>query len=72
MNPMNFMQGINNPKQLIMAMIGQNGNPMISRLIEMAEQGKSEEVESFARNIFKEKQRNFDEEFSRFMKQIKK
>lgn len=72
MNPMNFMQGVNNPKQLIMAMMGQNSNPMITMLMEMAEQGKSEEVENFARNIFKEKQRNFDEEFSRFMKQIKR
>ena len=57
--------------QMIMNMLGKNSNPMISNLIEMAEKGDNQGIENFARNLFKEKGKNFDDEFANFMKQVK-
>lgn len=71
MNPMqmlNQIRNIKNPQQLIMSAFANNTpNPMIGKLIKLAEQGKDKEVEQFARNLFKDKNRNFDEEFAKFM-----
>lgn len=72
MNPMEFMQGIKDPKQFVMNMIGQNSNPMIGQLMQMAKNGNTQEIETFARNMLKEKGRNFDTEFSEFMSKIKR
>lgn len=52
-------------------MIEKNTNPMISNLIKMAKEGNSKGVEEFARNICKERGRNFDDEFSKFMSNFK-
>ena len=72
MNPMEIMQGIKDPKQFVMNMIGQNSNPMIGQLVQMVKKGNTQEIETFARNILKEKGRNFDTEFSDFMTKIKR
>lgn len=75
MNPMEMMKVFMNkggsPQQMIMNMLGKNSNPMISNLIEMAEKGDNQGIENFARNLFKEKGKNFDDEFANFMKQVK-
>ena len=71
MNPMEFLKGIKNPKQFVMNMIGQNQNPMIGQLMNLAKTGDSKQIESFARNICKERSIDFDKEFADFMKQIK-
>lgn len=42
------------------------GNPIFSNLIQMAENGDNKGVEDFARNIMKEKGKDFDKEFSEF------
>lgn len=61
----------NNPQQLIMQMIEKNTNPMIGNLIKMAKEGNTKGVEEFARNICKERGKNFDDEFSKFMNNFK-
>lgn len=60
-----------NPQQVIQNMIGNNTNPMLNNLINMAQNGDTKGVENFARNIFKEKGRDFDKEFSDFMNNFK-
>ena len=75
-NPLNtiknyFMKG-GNPQQLFARFMQQNRNPMINNLIQMAQSGNTKELENFARNACKEKNINFDIEFSNFMKNFKK
>lgn len=72
MNPMQMMsmlKNIKNPQQLLMqAFSTKSANPMITNLMEKANQGDTKSVEEFARNFCKERGINFDEEFSKFMK----
>ena len=73
-NPMQFMnmlKGIKNPKEAVINMIKSNNNPMIKNLVEMAEKGQNDKIEEFARNLFKEQNRDFDKEFGEFMKNFK-
>ena len=73
-NPMQFMnllKGIKSPKDAVSNMIKTNNNPMVKNLVKMAEKGDSQGIENFARNLFKEQNRNFDEEFGEFMKNFK-
>ena len=73
-NPMQMIEtlkGIKDPKQAVMNIAKNNTNPMIKNLIDMAEKGDNQGIENFARNIFKEQGRNFDEEFSEFTKNFK-
>lgn len=75
MNPIEIIKGFMNkganPQQIIANMINQNSNPMMQNLMKMAQNGNTQEVENFARNICKEKGIDFDKEFSNFMKQIR-
>lgn len=76
-NPMDMVRGIAGksatPQEFLMkTMMGNNSNPMINRLINMAQNGNSKEIETFARNIMKEKGRDFDKEFSEFMNNMKR
>lgn len=61
----------NNPQQMVMQMIEKNTNPMVGNLIKMAREGNTKGVENFARNICKERGKNFDDEFSKFMNNFK-
>ena len=73
-NPMQFMnmlKGIKNPKDVVINMIKSNNNPMIKNLVEMAEKGDNEGVENFARNLYAQQGKNFDEEFKNFMNNFK-
>lgn len=73
-NPMQFMnmlKGIKSPKDAVINMIKSNNNPMIKNLVEMAEKGDNEGVENFARNLYAQQGRNFDEEFKDFMNNFK-
>ena len=74
MNPMQILQSFlgrgMSPQQIINQMPG-NKNPMITNLMNMMKTGDSKGVEAFARNIFKEKGRDFDKEFSEFKKNFK-
>ena len=60
-----------NPQQIIANMINKDSNPMMQNLMKMAQNGNTQEVENFARNICKERGIDFEKEFSNFMKQIR-
>ena len=70
MNPMEFMKGIKNPKQFVMNMLKQNQNPMAMQLMQMVNNGNTNQIEQFARNVCKERGMDFDKSFTEFMKQI--
>ena len=73
MNPMQMLQNFItrglSPQKIVEQMAGTN--PMISNLIKMMNSGNANGVETFARNMFKEKGRDFDKEFSEFRSKFK-
>lgn len=73
MNPIQILQSFIakglSPQRIVEQMMGDN--PMIANLIKMASSGNTSGVEDFARNMFKEKGRNFDKEFSEFRSKFK-
>ena len=65
----NFVtQGLS-PQKIVEQLDG--NNPMMANLIKMANSGNTSGVENFARNMFKEKGRDFDKEFSEFRSKFK-
>ena len=67
-----FMEQQGSPKELLLNFMQRNGsNPMINNLIQMAKDGNTQQVETFARNLFREHGRDFDAEYQNFIKQIK-
>lgn len=74
-NPMELIQRIRqgeNPQQLMMGILEQGAagnNPIYANLLQMAKDGRTHEIEAFARNVAKEKGIDFDKEFSKFKKQ---
>lgn len=73
-NPMELIQQIRqgkNPQQLLMGILesGASSNPIMANLLTMAKEGRTSDIEAFARNIAKEKGIDFDKEFSKFKKQ---
>ena len=73
MNPMQMLQNFITkglyPQKIAEQMTG--NNPMMANLIKMANAGDTEGVEKVARNMFKEKGRDFDKEFSEFRSKFK-
>lgn len=73
MNPMQMLQNFIargfSPQKIVEQIAG--GNPMVTNLIKMASSGNASGVENFARNMFKEKGRDFDKEFSEFRSKFK-
>ena len=70
-NPMQLIQMIRNgqnPQQLMMSVLEQRtkGNPLYENLYNLAQQGKTGDIEKIARTIFKEKGLDFDKEFNSF------
>lgn len=73
-NPINMikmMMGKMSPKDMAMKMIENNSNPVFANLIDMANRGDTKGVEEFARNICKEKNIDFDKDFTDFMNNFK-
>lgn len=69
----NFIRQQGNPKELLINFMQQNNsNPMINNLIKSAQKGDFTQVETFARNVFKEQGRDFDKEFSEFKNYLKR
>lgn len=68
MNPVQMLQSFIakglSPQKIAEQMVG--NNPMMANLVKMANNGDTVGVEKVARNIFKEKGRDFDKEFSEF------
>lgn len=73
MNPMQMLQNFItkglSPQKIVEQMAG--NNPMMVNLIKMANAGDTGGVEKVARNMFKEKGRDFDKEFSEFRSKFK-
>lgn len=73
MNPMQLIQSFIakglSPQKIVEQFAG--NNPMMSNLIKMANSGDTQGVETFARNMFKEKGRDFDQEFETFRKNFR-
>ena len=63
---MNMLKSIKNPKEAVINMIKSNNNPMIKNLVEMAEKGQNDKIKEFARNLFREQNKDFDQEFNNF------
>lgn len=59
------------PKELVQKAVGNNKNQTINELVKWAENGDTRDLENFARDAFKEQGRDFDKEFSEFMKNFK-
>lgn len=73
-NPMELIAQIRqgkNPQQLMIGILEANAasNPIYANLLSMAKDGRTADIETFARNVAKEKGIDFDKEFSRFKKQ---
>jgi len=62
------MQGLT-PENIVMKYAG--NNPMFKNLIEMQKQGNIEGIETFARNLYKQKGRDFDEEYAKMRNILK-
>ena len=59
MNPMQMLQGMKNPQQLLQQIVGNNSvmsNPMARNAMQMAQKGDSKGIEQMARNLCKEKE----------------
>ena len=73
MNPIQMLQNFImkgfSPQKIVEQIAG--SNPMMSNLMKMANAGDTSGVENFARNMFKEKGRDFDKEFSEFRSKFK-
>lgn len=57
-----------NPKQFVYNIVENNmgSNPLFANLLNLAKSNKTAEIETVARNIFKEKGLDFDKEFNAF------
>ena len=70
-NPLEMLKAIKDPQKFVLNMLGGNNNPMLNNLKKMANNGNKRGIEDFARNLFKEQNRDFDKEFNEFMNNIK-
>ena len=74
MNPMQILQSFISkglsPQKIAEQMIG--NNPVMANLVKMANAGDTDGVKKVARNIFKEKGRDFDKEFLEFKNKFNK
>ncbi len=73
MNPMNLIkqymfQGLT-PKNILSKM--SINNPILNNVINMAQNGDTKGVETFARNICKQRGLDFDTEFNKFKNTLK-
>lgn len=73
MNPINMikqymMQGLT-PKGILSKM--SINNPILTNVMDMAQNGDTKGVETFARNICKQKGLDFDTEFNKFKNNLK-
>lgn len=74
-NPMQIIQmirGGQNPQQLIFSMLQNQmgGTPMGNNLISMVQNGQTQDIEKFARNLLQSRGLDFDTEFSKFKSQM--
>lgn len=65
----NFISRGGTPRSLIENVF--ISNPMIKNLVNLAKSGNQQNIETFARNLFNEKGRDFDKEFTEFKSNFK-
>ena len=74
-DPMKLIQMIkngNNPQQLMMSVLeGQaQSNPIYANLTQMAKQGRTQDIERFARNLAESQGLDFDKELTAFRQKV--
>lgn len=74
-NPMQLIQLIkngNNPQQLLMSVLQQQGNnnPILQNAMNLAQKGNVSGLEMIARNLAQQKGLDFDKEFANFKNQL--
>lgn len=70
-NVVQMLQQGQNPQQIVMSILQQQqNNPMAANLINLAQQGNTQELEKIARNITKEQGKDFDTEFKAFRQRL--
>lgn len=64
------IRGGRNPQQLMLSILESQAatNPIYANLRDLAREGRTVEIEAFARNLAKEQGIDFDKEFSLFKK----
>lgn len=70
-NPMEFFKifkAMKNPQEAIIEMAGGNNNPILKNAIDMAKNGKNDDLMQLAQNLCKEKGIDFEKEFNKFSK----
>lgn len=65
-----MMKTIKNPQQAVNQFMQNNSNPVFNKLINMANSGDEEGLKNFARNMYKEKGLDFDQEYQNFQSMI--
>lgn len=72
MNPMqmiqNYMTKGMTPKGIVKSMA--RNNPMLNNLIQMADKGDNKGLETFARNVLKERGMDYDKEMEKMKKTL--
>ena len=73
-NPMDFfkmIKAIRNPQEAIIEMAGGNNNPILKNAIDMAKNGKNDDLMQLAQNLCKEKGIDFEKDFNKFSQDYK-
>lgn len=70
-NPMQIIQMMKsgqNPQQMLMQMLSEQAqnNPIAANIFKMAQEGRTGDIETFARNYFASQGKDFDKEFNAF------
>ena len=73
-NPMDFfkmIKAMKNPQEAIIEMAGGNDNPILKNAIDMAKNGKNDDLMQLAQNLCKEKGIDFEKDFNKFSQDYK-
>lgn len=73
-NPMEFFKifkVMKNPQEAIIDMAGGNNNPILKNAIDMAKNGKNDDLMQLAQNLCKEKGIDFEKDFKKFSQDYK-
>lgn len=67
---MNIIQALMNPKKYVLEVVKKQNNPFLNNIVNLAEQGKTQEVENIVRNLYKEKGQDYDKTYNQLMNMI--
>ena len=73
-NPMDFfkmIKAMKNSQEAIIEMAGGNNNPILKNAIDMAKNGKNDDLMQLAQNLCKEKGIDFEKDFNKFSQDYK-